>query len=270
MKNNKYKILVLSDLKEGTDNTIKSAVSLSKIINADIEFFYVRKPTDIIERESQLSAMRTINKEHLVVEKKIKNILEPISKRYNIKLKSSFAFGNVKSEIKDCIEASKPNIIVLGQRVSNPFQLIGDGIISFVLKEYEGIIMISANNSKSLLSNEKITLGVFNESKKIFNTEFSKALMMHTNAPLKSFKIISGQKGKANTSSLNGKEIVEYVFEQNANTMTTLSNYISKNNIDLLCVDRFKSTTKETHNSIEIPLKEVVSKLNVSLLVSAV
>jgi hypothetical protein len=90
MENKKYKILVLSDLKEGTDSTLKNAISLSKIIDADIEFFHVKKPTDIVERESQLSAMRTINKEYLETEKKIKNTIEPISRVYDMKLKSSF------------------------------------------------------------------------------------------------------------------------------------------------------------------------------------
>jgi len=269
MKTKKYKILVLSDLKEGTNNSLQSAVSLSKIINGDIEFFHVRKPTDIVERESQLSAMRTINKEHIVIEKKIKDIIEPISKNYDMKVKYSFAFGNVKSEIKDYIESSKPDIIVLGQRVSNPFQIIGDSITQFVLKEYEGIIMISANNN-SLMPSKKMTLGVLNGSNKIFNTELSKDLIMRATIPLKSFKIINSQKQTTNTSVRSGEEIVEFVFEQNANTMDTLSKYLLKNNIDLLCVDRVKDTTIDTHNSIEIPLKEVVRKLNVSLLVSGI
>ncbi|WP_339751373.1 universal stress protein [uncultured Winogradskyella sp.] len=265
MKNNKYKILVLSDLKEGTNIAIKNAVSLSKIISADIELFYVRKPTDIVERESQLSAMRTINQEYLVIERNIKKILEPISKSYDVKLKSSFAFGNVKSEIKDYIEASQPDIIVLGQRVSNPFQLRGTSITSFLLKEYEGIIVISSNNN-SLIPNEKVALGVLNGSKKMLDTEFFKELIPHSKTPLKSFKIINSQKENGKTPRLNKKEMVEFVFEKNINSITTLSKYLVKNKINLLCVNRVKNT----QNSIESPLKEVVNKLNISLLISRV
>ena len=257
MKNNKYKILVLSDLKEGTNIAIKNAVSLSKIISADIELFYVRKPTDIVERESQLSAMRTINQEYLVIERNIKKILEPISK--------SYAFGNVKSEIKDYIEASQPDIIVLGQRVSNPFQLRGTSITSFLLKEYEGIIVISSNNN-SLIPNEKVALGVLNGSKKMLDTEFFKELIPHSKTPLKSFKIINSQKENGKTPRLNKKEMVEFVFEKNINSITTLSKYLVKNKINLLCVNRVKNT----QNSIESPLKEVVNKLNISLLISRV
>ena len=71
---NKYKMLVLSDLNETTSSTIKSSISFAKIIKADINFFYVKKPTEVIEKESQLSAMRTINKEYFSIDKKIKTV----------------------------------------------------------------------------------------------------------------------------------------------------------------------------------------------------
>ena len=47
MKNNKYKILVLSDLSKTTRNTLKSSISLAKIVDADINFLYVKKPTKL-------------------------------------------------------------------------------------------------------------------------------------------------------------------------------------------------------------------------------
>ncbi len=73
MKKNKYKILVLADMKKSTSTVLKSAVSLAKMINGDIQMFYVRKPTDIVAKENQLSAMRTINKEYQKTEKKIQD-----------------------------------------------------------------------------------------------------------------------------------------------------------------------------------------------------
>jgi len=72
MEHKRYKIVVFSDLKEGTKSAVLNALSLSKIVNADLEFFHIRKPKDVIESESQLSAMRTINAKHMVLEKKIK------------------------------------------------------------------------------------------------------------------------------------------------------------------------------------------------------
>ena len=39
MENNKYKILVLSDLKDTASTTLKSTIGLAKMIDADIHCF---------------------------------------------------------------------------------------------------------------------------------------------------------------------------------------------------------------------------------------
>lgn len=264
MKNNKHKILVLSDLKKMTATTLMSSVSLASMIDAEIALFHVKKHIDIVESDNQLSAIRSLNEAHNTTEKEIEALIHPFSKEYNVAINTSFSFGKIKDEIRDHIKLTKPDIIVLGQRDSNPLQIIGDSITHFVLKEFKGVIMISANKN-ALVPNEKMTLGVFNDSKKVFNTKFSKDLITHTKAPLQSFKIINSQKETINTSAENEDKMLEYAFEKNANAMTTLSSYLSKNNINLLCVDRAENKTK---NTIETSLKEVINKLNVSLLVS--
>ncbi|MFC0603663.1 universal stress protein [Winogradskyella pulchriflava] len=266
MKNYKYKILVLSDLSKTASATLKSSISLANMIDAKIELFHVKQYIDIVDRDNQLSAMRTLNEEQNNTKKKVEELVNSVSKTYNTAIDYRFSFGNVKEEIKNYIKTSKPDIIVLGQRESKPFKLIGDSITRFVLKKFKGVIMISSNEN-ALVPNEKMTLGVLNGSNKIFDKEFSKDIMTHTKAPLKSFRILKGQKETTNTIGVNGEKMVEYVFEQNANAMTTLSSYLIKNNINLLCVDRAKNKTKDTTNA-EAPLKEVLSKLNVSLLVS--
>lgn len=264
MKHSKYKILVLSDLNKTASTTLKSSVSLAQMIDADIELFHVKKYIDIVNRENQLSAIRTLNDEQITTKKKIEALIDPISKAYNVSINYNYAFGNIKEEISNHIENSKPDIIVLGQRDSNPLQLIGDSITRFILKTFKGVIMISSNEN-ALVPNEKMALGVFNDSNKIFNTEFSKDLITHTKAPLKSFKIINSQKETEKSATVKEEKIIEYVFEQNAEVMNTLSSYLLKNNINLLCVDRAEEKTK---NRSEASLREVVSKLNVSLLVS--
>lgn len=264
MKNNKYKILVLSDLSKTASITLKSSVSLAKMIDAEINLFHVKKHIDIVKRDNQFSAMRTLNEVHNNTKKAIDALANDYSKEYDVKISGNYAFGKIKEEIQKQIELYKPDIIVLGQRDSNSLKLIGDSITRFVLKKFKGIIMISSNEN-ALMPNEKMTLGIFNGSSKIFNTEISRDLITHTNSPLKSFKILNGQEETSNTSTLTEEKIVEYVFDQNDNTMSTLSSYLLKNNINLLCVDRAKSKTR---SATETPLKEVVSKINVSLLVS--
>ena len=264
MKNGNYKILVLSDLNKTASTTLKSSVSLANMINAKIELFHVKKFIDIVDRDNQLSAIRTLNEEHNTTKKAIEALVNTISSDYNVNIGFSYSFGKIKEEIKKQIESVKPDIIVLGQRNSSPLQLIGDSVTRFILKEFKGVIMIAANEN-ALIPNKKMSLGVFNDSNKIFESKFSQDLITHSESPLKSFKIINSQTQSNNIALETEENKIEYVFEQNDNAMTTLSSYLLKNKINLLCVDRDSSKTK---NRAETSLREVVSKLNVSLLVS--
>ncbi len=147
MRNNKYKILVLSDLKETTDCTLQNALKLSKTIDADIEFFHVKKPTDIVDTDSQLSAMRSINKEYVVTEKKINNFIAPIIENEGVTIHTSFAFGNIKNEIENHINTCKPDVIILGSRKRKVLSFVGDKIIDFVLKSHKKTVIIVSNGN---------------------------------------------------------------------------------------------------------------------------
>lgn len=259
MKNSKYKILILSDLNESTNKTIKSSISLSKIVNADVSFFYVKKPTDIVEKDSQLSAMRTINKEYILVDKNIKALIDPVSEDYNVAIKHAFTFGNIKSEITKHIDENKPDIIVLGKRKSKVINFIGDNITEFILKKHKGIIMIAGDNN-SLEPNKELSLGVFNNAK---SNSFIDSIISSTEKPLKSFNIIenSGTFNKENISQ--DKNTIEYVFEKGDNAIKSISNYLSKSNTNLLFVNRENSSTK-----IQANIKEVINTLNCSLILT--
>jgi nucleotide-binding universal stress UspA family protein len=156
--NENYKILVLSDLNKSAGITIKSGVALAKIIDADIDFFYVKKPIEVVAEESQLSAIRTINRTYFTIDKKIKNLISPISQRYNKKINHSFIIGNIKNEITEYIDKNKPDIIVLGKQKSKILPFISDNITQFILKKHKGTIVISDNQS-GLEPNTELSLG---------------------------------------------------------------------------------------------------------------
>ena len=103
------------------------------------------KPTAIIEKESQLSAIRTINQKYNDTSKEIEKFIKPISDTYKITINSSHAFGNLKNEISNYISENKPDIIVLGKRKSKVLSILGDNITDFILKTFDGIIMIASN-----------------------------------------------------------------------------------------------------------------------------
>jgi nucleotide-binding universal stress UspA family protein len=253
MKINKYKILVLSDLNKSTSKTIKSSVSLAKIVDADINFFYVKKPTEVVEKESQLSAMRTLNKEYFSIDKKIKSIIGPISEKYKIKINHTFSIGNLKNEIEKHIDQIRPDIIVLGKRKSKAINFIGDNITSFILKKHKGPIVI-IDDKNELEPDKELSLGLFNYSKT--NDIFSENIIRSTKSPLKAFNIANNSDSLNNETPLKDTKTVEYVFSEGDNVLKNISNYLLKSNINLLFVNRKQN------------IKDVINKLDCSLILT--
>lgn len=212
MKNN-YKILVLSDLSSSTSNMLRGSISLAKKINGDIHVFHVKKPTHLVDKENQLSAMRTINQAHTTINKKIQNVIKPVSTDYNIDINYSFAFGNLKDEINNYILKQKPDVIVIGKRKSKTLNFIGDNLSDYLLKKYKGTIMIVANNN-SLEPNSNFSLGLFNNSYESLDIPFAKDLLKHTAQPIKSFKIVKSNNNIQETTAPLNKKTIEFVFEK--------------------------------------------------------
>lgn len=157
MKSNKYKILVLSDLKEEAVHSLNYAAQLSNEIDANVELFYAKKAADVLQTENPLSAVRVINETCNNLDKQIKDLVTPICKENNIDIKTTFGFGNVKNEIKNCIKTSQPDMIILGDRKKKRFSVFGDQITSFVKKNYGGVILV-ATEKNALDANGKVSL----------------------------------------------------------------------------------------------------------------
>lgn len=251
--NNKYKILVLSDLKNNIGNTLKSTISLAKMIGGEIELFHVKGAADVVGSDNQLSAMRTINKKYIETDNTIKKELAALSSEYNTNIHYTFSFGSVKKEIEKHIKELQPDIVVLGKRKKATLSLLGDQITQFVLKQHKGAVMIASDNH-ILEPDQEISLGMLNEANNTPNLAFADNLIGNAQRPLKSFKIVKNSAEMEGNPTPVNQNIVEYVFEQSDNAIKNLSNYLSKNNINLLCVNR------ETNYAI--------NKLDVSLLVA--
>tara|TARA_R110002051_G_scaffold71624_5_gene129426 strand:+ start:66162 stop:66980 length:819 start_codon:yes stop_codon:yes gene_type:complete len=237
MKTNKYKIVVFSDLKKSLNNTLKSTLTLAKMINGEIEIFHVKKASEVVNKESQLSAMRTINGEYLEMEKRIKSVVDKFSKNSGMPIKYSFSIGNLKSEIADYINENKPDIIVLGKKKTKLFNLIGDNLIQFVLERYNGPIFLT-DDKNILKSNNELSLGILNDEKQSSITGFVEDILLHSKKPLTSFKISKNLSvPKENLESKKRSEI-KFEFEENDNSIQNLSTYLSINHVNLLCLNR--------------------------------
>ena len=269
MKTNrtKYRIVVLTDLSESLNTSLKSSVGLAKMIDGEIEVFHVRKPSEIVGQDNQLSAMRTINSKHISINKKIQNKINQAAKTEGERIPYSFVFGNVRNEISTYIKERQPDIIVLGKRKSKPFNLIGDGITEYVIKNFDGAILI-ANNNTVLEPNKDLALGILNSSKPFKEFDFAQDLMKHSQKPLKSFKFIKNSSTLNERSNERDKEAIEYVFEHNADAIKNLSKYLTRNNISLLSIDRAENR-RAAHEKLVFPdVNNVVNSLNTTVLLS--
>ena len=261
----KYKIVVLTNLKDDNLNgLLKSAVKLAQIIDGQIKVFNVQKPSEVVKKENQLSAVKSIYSKRISTDKKMQGLIEPVSKQYGITINYSSSIGNVKSEIFKCIESNDPDIIILGKRNSGTLKLIGDGITEYILNTFKGDVVIIPNKN-ILYPEEDISLGTLNAPKIFSNLKFSKQLLEQTKDPVKAFRFeINNQISKEPTTYKENKTI-EYIFEHNENALEKLPNYVSKNNINLLLLKNKKST-KDT-NIKQLSLNNLINRLNVPLMV---
>lgn len=260
--NKAYRILVLSDLKSASKSLLNSSAEIAKIINGEIEVFHVKKPTEIVESESQLSAVRTISEQSVKTDKKLKLLTESLSEKHNIKVKYKYAFGNVKQEIKDHIKTTKPDIIVIGKRKQNLLSFVGDDITDFVLQNFIGSVLIAANEN-AIEYNKDLSLGIFQSIENSSNKELTESFINHSKQPIKTFKISDTSTNEISSKSLGDKKSIEYVFDSNPNAIKTISDYTSKHKINLLCLDRNNESLKKSNYT-----KDLINRVNVSLLVT--
>ena len=246
MNNNNPKIVVLTHLNSSSEMVMTNAINVAKLIGAQLEVFHVKKPSEIVNSDSQLSALRTINESSLQIDKKMKAFLDPF-KGEGVAIKQSFMIGNVKNEIENYINERDPELIVMGKRKASTFKLLGDGLTEFLLNSYKGMVLIagSANMLKNAMS---LKLGAYNVSKDELEQGFAKTLMEKSNNPVRSFKVVEKPDAKQMSAESNISGVVEYVFEQNDNVVNNISNYVAKNELDLLFVDR--PSNSDNSNSV--------------------
>ncbi len=265
MKN--YKIAVLSDLGSTSENTLKNAISLAKIVGGNIKVFSVRKANDVVQKENQLSAMRTINSQSVNTVEQLKNLVKSANETNAIEISTSYAFGNVKNEILNFIDTYQPDVVVLGKRKANPFKLFGDNVTQFVFDTFKGAIMIASKESAIDPSSE-ISMGMLNNQESLTNLKFADDLLARTKKPLKSFKILKNENGIETHNLDENKKTVEYVFEYGDNSIKNLPNYLNKNNIDLLYLDRAKKQASRSMSLVKSDIKNLIKNLKGNVLVT--
>ncbi|MFK7749427.1 MAG: universal stress protein [Kordia sp.] len=265
MNTPKYKLLVLTDLSKACNIALENAVNLSKIIGGSIDVFHVLKPSDIAEYENQFSAMRSIDEERMNKKSQLKNIARAIAKKSNVTISTRCILGNLKDEATEHIEATKPDIIVLGRRTSKFVNFLGDGFTKFILNTFEGSVLISGKE-KAFSPSEILSLGMLNTTADELPLEMANDLRKHIKSPIKRFYVHSDEK-TANKTVKTGENVVTYEFDNGSNTMNTIAKYVAKNNIGLLCINPNTKKNSGRIRSLTSNIKEAIQKINVPILI---
>ena len=265
MERNKHKIALFTDLQGDISGVLKSAASLAQMINGEIEVLNVTKPTAVIGKDNQLSAIRSLNREYILTDKRMKEILSPIIENYGVPVNYSSTFGNIKNEIDRYLRENNPDIIVLGRNKGKHFNTAENRIINFVLSVFKGTVLIVPHD-KGLEPGMKLGIGSLNCSETVFNSSFTEELLIHAKSTLKSFNIVESSNVLPQTGRSLGRKTINYVFDHNENTVNNLPVYLSISNIDLLFLDGGNKEKEDLSRLLTI--YDMVRKSDINLLVT--
>lgn len=267
----KYHLLVLLDLSKEPETTLRSAINLAEVISGSIEIYYIKPAVEVVKSANQLSAISAIDKERYRIKNKIKKLIGLVAQESKVSIEFDFAFGNVNSEIQIQLKKSNPDIVVLGKRDVKPFNFLGNDVTQFLLNNYFGNIFI-AGEDKMLRTNKDISIGFYNDGLDNQSIDITKKLSRQTKKPVKFFRVRKNLESKTLDTKLQSSKFentIEYVFEQGSNALDGLVNYVSKNDIDLLCMGRGSKTNDENsgfiHGTSEV--QKVIQKLKIPLFI---
>ncbi len=270
MKTQKYKILALIDLTASSYQTVKNAVNLAKLLNGNVEVFHAKNIINIVDTENQNSAIRTLNEKHYATNNKIMHLVAQVNQEEGVSISHYLSFGNVKNEVLQHINKTKPDVIVIGKRKQKILNLLGDSITQLLLNHFFGAILIT-DEYKKLALKKGMSLGFYSKSLQDFQTKITKDLGENASNPIKFFKVRKRISSAHKSDTLENKElrfnektVVSYEFEESVDAFIT---FVSKNNIELLCVantnqnqnwtERLIGKTSEIDkeiNNISVPL----------------
>lgn len=271
----KYRMLVLMDLSKASYAALQNAVNLAKLIDGSIEVFHVKSPTDVVKHENQISAMWAIDKERSTAKKKLEALVNNVADQENIPIIYNFIFGNVKHEVKEHIKKTNPDIVVMGKRKQKLVNFIGDGLTQYVLNNYNGGVFITGKDT-IITPHDNLSLGFFNETGTEKSIQITEDLKRQSKNPVKLFYLrkntvanISETKRTQPEKESTAKNTITYEFEEGTNAIHGIISYISKNNIELLCMDRgnHEKNTIGSFNRMTSNIKEAINKINVPILV---
>jgi hypothetical protein len=95
---------------------------------------------------------------------------------------------------------------------------------------------------------------------------FTEDLFFHANNTIKAFNIVETSNTLPQTSGFLGRKTINYVFDNNENTVNNLPLYLTRSNIDLLFLEGRKKVKEDLSRLLNT--YEIVRKSNINLLIT--
>ena len=262
----KYRILVVTDPSNPSQIALQNAVNLAKTIDGSIKVFDVKPPTQVVRNVNQLSAMRELNEERNRTRRKLSALVDQIAETERIPIIYDFAFGNVIYEVQEHINKTQPDIVVLEKSKPKVNGLLGTDLTSYLMKNFKGTLLISGDE-KPLRHNNDIALGIIDDVHTGGVHHLTEDLERKSANPITLFKIKSANQVSVKEIPSDHKEedtnrsnMTTFEFDQGVNFSKSVSKYVEKRGINLLCVRRsrlldlnksIKSVTKQIQKTVQ-------------------
>ncbi|MDO1499732.1 universal stress protein [Winogradskyella maritima] len=262
MKTSNKNILVLLDLNKKNDHVIDNTIKLAKDNCSSVEFLSVKSKLRLLKGDNQLSAKRQLNDELKAEHSIQRKIKELRSECPSLSIKQTVTTGSPKATIKNHLKKNDYDVVVLGKRQVKPIHLFGNNVTKTVVSNYDGDLFIT-DSTNNLNQIENKSIGVL-ERPSLTEVPSNPLEAIVKEKPVKRFRIL-GEKATLNADTSN--EVVKgYEFEENDKTFNTLSNYIKKDNVGVLCLA--KPEKKNARAKFNSDLNNAMKKFNCSLWIS--
>ncbi len=258
----KYRISVLLDLAKASETILMNAVQLAKAIDGSVSVFHVKPALSLVNRESQLSAIRNIRDQEKNTRNTLQKLVDTVGQQEGIPISFGMTSGNVKSRIKNFLAEEKPDIVVLGKPRTRT-KLIGDSVTDFVMSITNAHVLIMVEDHK-LDTFKGLSLGVFGNKLLENDQRFINDLKRDNDKPIRVFQIRNQQAPLATSETVTQHKTIDYVFTEGANALDSLVKYVHRTHTQLLCIPKSNKRTFAFQTS---PSKEVLRKSDVPILI---
>lgn len=246
----KYRVTVLLEVSKNSEHVLANAMEMAKAINASIDVLHVKPAIDVVNRESQFSALDTIYKDDRKTRSKMQRMIQNIQKGEELPISYTLVYGNAKSTIMEHLDQQHPDIVVLGKRRSI-LGLWSDSLADFVVSESKTNVLVMDEDHK-FHTFKDLNLGLLGSEVRNKGLEIIKDLKRDSEKPMRLFRIKKQDTTSQNQESL-WQKTVSYEFAEGSNAMDGLVSYVSRTNTELLCVPN-KSHARHLVRKSNIPI----------------